>query len=378
MIMIEKVVEKPTILVIDDTPDILEMLAGLFKESYSIKLANNPTKALKYLEEDHSIDLILLDVLMPEMDGFEVCRQIKSNPHNVHIPIIFITVLEEEKDIVRGFELGAVDYVTKPFEPKVLKARVKTHIELKQMQNEMIKNLEEKETLLFKQSKMAVLGEMFENITHQWKQPLSVISLRCASMRLEYDLGEYDPQKLLSSLVTIEDSVNHLTQTINDFRHFMHDSVQKEHFDLAEVIQKTLSLLSSKFDNRSISVKNSLQQITLYTYKNELIQVLMNIFNNSADVLEKVNHERWISIESKMISNGLLLKICDNGGGILEEILPVIFDKYVTTKGENEGTGLGLYMSYEIIIKRIGGEISAINTPTGACFSLVFPNEAIS
>lgn len=375
--MAEKREKKATILVIDDTPDILEMLAGLFKDTYRIKLANNPHRALKYLEEDHLVDLILLDVLMPEMDGFEVCRLIKANPQYAHIPVIFITVLEEESDIVKGFEVGAVDYVTKPFEPKVLKARVKTHVELKQIRDEMAKNIEEKEVLLLKQSKMAVLGEMFENITHQWKQPLSIISLHCANMQMEYDLGEFNPDNLIPSLNAIEESVKHLTQTINDFRFFMHDSVQKEHFDLRQAVQQTLSLVSSKLNNRSIGIQNSLPQMNFFTYKNELIHVIMNLINNSIDALENIDSKRWISIEMEEIENGEVLRICDNGGGISEAILPIVFDKYVTTKSEVEGTGLGLYMSREIITKRIGGEITAINTDDGACFCIRFPKEAI-
>jgi putative two-component system response regulator len=106
--------EKPSILVVDDTPSVLELLVGLLHENYSLKLAHSGIQALKYLEQYQKLDLILLDVMMPELDGFEVCQMIKNDPNLKHIPIIFITVLEKESDVLRGFELGAVDYVTKP------------------------------------------------------------------------------------------------------------------------------------------------------------------------------------------------------------------------------------------------------------------------
>lgn len=192
-----KIEKKPTILVVDDTADILKVVMELLKEEYSLKIADSPKKALNLLETKPLIDLILLDVMMPDIDGFEVCKRIKQNPFYRDIPIIFLTALADETEIIKGFEAGAIDYITKPFMPQVLRARVKTHIGLKTLKDKLANDLLEKEMLLCKQSKMATLGEMFENVTHQWKQPLSTINMSCANIKFSYNNGESVDSELL-------------------------------------------------------------------------------------------------------------------------------------------------------------------------------------
>jgi len=126
--------EKNTILIVDDTPDNLSVLSGLLKNLYKTKIATNGQKALKIVFSDNPPDLILLDIMMPDMDGYEVCRKIKSTKKTKDIPIIFITAKTETQDIVKGFEVGGIDYITKPFNPPELFARVATHLNLFKMQ----------------------------------------------------------------------------------------------------------------------------------------------------------------------------------------------------------------------------------------------------
>jgi len=126
--------EKNTILIVDDTPDNLSVLSGLLKDLYKTKIAINGQKALKIVFSDKPPDLILLDIMMPEMDGYEVCRKIKKNQKTKDIPVIFITAKTEPQDIVKGFEVGSIDYITKPFNAHELFARVSTHLKLFKMQ----------------------------------------------------------------------------------------------------------------------------------------------------------------------------------------------------------------------------------------------------
>ena len=198
------------ILIVDDAPQNIQIAVEILKDKYTVSVATSGEKALSLLEEGLHPDLILLDIVMPDMDGFAVCKTLKSNPKYCNIPIIFLTILENEFDMVKGLELGAVDYVTKPFEPKVLKARVDTHIRLKIYQDELIQNIQEKDDILIKQSKLATLGEMFENITHQWKQPLSVISMISSTIKFERDNGVLDDKSLDDLLNSVDSSVTHL------------------------------------------------------------------------------------------------------------------------------------------------------------------------
>jgi len=124
-------VDKPTILVVDDTPDNLSLMSGLLKDLYKVKIANNGERALKVTLTGTPPDIILLDIMMPVMDGYETCRQLKANPVTKDIPVIFLTAKAEVEDEMKGFALGAVDYITKPISPPVVMARVQTHLELK-------------------------------------------------------------------------------------------------------------------------------------------------------------------------------------------------------------------------------------------------------
>lgn len=124
--------QKPTVLIVDDAPENITILGELLRSDFTVKVATNGEKALAIAASDTDIDLILLDVVMPGLDGYEVCRRLKADPSSQSIPIMFITAKSSELDEVKGFELGAVDYITKPFSPIVVRARVRTHAELKQ------------------------------------------------------------------------------------------------------------------------------------------------------------------------------------------------------------------------------------------------------
>jgi len=124
-------VEKPTVLVVDDTPDNLSLMSGLLKDLYKVKVANSGEKALKVVQSDNPPDLILLDIMMPGMDGYEVCERLKNDPKTRDIPVIFLTAKVEVEDEKKGLELGAVDYLTKPVSPPIVMARVKNHLALK-------------------------------------------------------------------------------------------------------------------------------------------------------------------------------------------------------------------------------------------------------
>ena len=130
--------EKQTLLIVEDSPENITVLGALLRQDYTVRVATNGEKALKIIESDNPPDLILLDIMLPGMDGYEVCRQIKDNSRLRNIPVIFITAKTSEEDEVKGFQMGAVDYVTKPFSPVIIKARVRTHMELKRYRDFLV------------------------------------------------------------------------------------------------------------------------------------------------------------------------------------------------------------------------------------------------
>ncbi len=239
----------------------------------------------------------------------------------------------------------------------------------------------EKEKMMAQQSKMASMGEMLENIAHQWRQPLSVISTASSGIIMQKEFGLSSEEKEIETLNLITDSAKHLSKTINDFRDFFKTHKKKVTFSVKEIYKKTVALLESKFKNRSIEVIENIEDIELYDLDSELIQVIMNILNNARDILENKDKEyrKLIFIDIYRENNNAILKIKDNGGGVPENIINNIFEPYFTTKHKSQGTGIGLYMSEEIIKKHMKGDLTVSNEQyeyegkiyTGACFTIV-------
>lgn len=249
-------------------------------------------------------------------------------------------------------------------------------------QKEQDLELKEKERLIFQQSKMASMGEMLENIAHQWRQPLSVISTAATGTKMEKEFGISNEKTEIERLTLINDSAQYLSQTIDDFRDFFKPNKEKEEFFISEVIDIALNIVQSKFKNRNIQIKLEVDEVKIKEFKSELVQVVINILNNARDILEEREiDERFISIKVTKNDKNAIITIQDSGGGIPEDILDKLFEPYFTTKNKTQGTGIGLYMSEEIINKHMNGTISALNkkyeidgkTFNGAMFRVSIP-----
>lgn len=242
-------------------------------------------------------------------------------------------------------------------------------------------DIKAKDDLLFKQSKMATMGEMIENIAHQWRQPLSVISAASTGIQVQREFGVSNEKDENHALIKINDSVQHLSQTIDDFRDFFKVNKKKEKFEISDAFNRAEDLLSSKFKNRDIVVIKDTISLSFFGYENELIQAFMNILTNAKDALEEENiDDKIIFFSLKQDKNNAIATIKDNAGGIPENILPNVFNEHFTTKGDKDGTGIGLYMT-KMIIEKIEGTIKVDNESfshkgkeyTGACFVITIP-----
>ena len=239
---------------------------------------------------------------------------------------------------------------------------------------EIEKNLEN-EKKLFDSMKMSSLGDMIANIAHQWRQPLSVITTSASGMQVQHDLGILDDTAFKKYTDSMVQQAMYLSDTINTFRDFI-----KEDYVLADVvlqddIDKTLKLLDVVLKDNNIQLYNNIDYttpITLSLITGELSHV--NIFNNSKDALvENDILEKWIKLSLEFDDNNCMITIEDNAGGIPEDVLPKIFEPYFTTKHQTTGTGIGLYMSYDIVTKHFGGKLYTKNTENGAKFYIEIP-----
>ncbi len=219
------------------------------------------------------------------------------------------------------------------------------------------------EQLLIHQSKMAAMGEMLGNIAHQWRQPLSIISTSATGCKLQNEAGLSNINNINEHFERINETTQYLSETINDFTSFFNSSnTSVSKFNISDTFDKTLNIIKSQFTEKDIEIIQDINYIELLSMENEIIQVLINILNNSRDALMKLeNQRRLIFINIYKKNKKLIIEIKDNAKGIPENIIDRIFEPYFTTKHRSQGTGIGLYMSQEIIKTHLNGVISVEN-----------------
>lgn len=379
-----------TVLVVDDQADNLNVLLSIFRGSgLDVRALKDPKKVLSMALQIMP-DLILSDILMPEMSGIEVCQALKQNPQTAEIPVIFITALKFMEEKQKAFVSGGVDYITKPFEKEEVLLRVATHLRLAQLQNELreinehleerlARELEERrrqEALLIQQSKMALMGELLAFVGHQWAQPLSNITMTASILQNELQAMATTEESKSSDMVedcqVILDSAEFMKETIGNFRNFFSSSREENHFDLRQALEEVRGIMQPALNQCRIALEiEGLKKALYLGYENEFKQVVMNLFMNAKDVIEgrHVSNGR-ISVLLEKKGQNWCLTVRDNAGGISEKLLPDrLFAPYVSTKGE-KGTGIGLYMSKTLIEYHMNGKLNADNDEEGAVFVL--------
>ena len=241
-------------------------------------------------------------------------------------------------------------------------------------------NIEEK---LFESEKLASMGEMIGNIAHQWRQPLSVISTASTGMIVQKEFGNLSDDKLIHACESINENAQYLSKTIDDFKNFIKGERVKKSFRIEDELHSLLKLIEGSAKSNNIEIILDLEKgLSINSYENELTQCMMNIYNNAKDALvENVQSKRFIFICTKKIGDEISITVKDNANGIPKKVLPKIFDPYFTTKHQSKGTGLGLHMTYNLIVNGMKGSIEATNIQyeyneqnyNGALFTIQLP-----
>ncbi len=246
----------------------------------------------------------------------------------------------------------------------------KAHGELEERVMERTSELREKDRLLMQQSRMAAMGEMINNIAHQWRQPLNSVGLIVQSLTLLHDEGQLDRENLAALEEQVMELIRFMSRTIDDFRDYFKPDKEKVSFHVGRAVEKTVSLVRASFGSRNIRTEIVTEDGPVITgFQNEYSQVLLNILQNARDAFAKRQvAEPKVTIVIGKENGRSVVTIRDNAGGIPEEILDKIFDPYFTTKGPDQGTGVGLFMSRGIIEKNMGGRLTACNIGDGAEF----------
>ena len=395
------------ILVVDDTPENIRFLSRMLQEQgYKVRKATNGKMALTAVNTLNP-DLILLDINMPNMDGYEVCKQLKQNSQTSKIPIIFLSALDTTEDKLKAFSVGGADYVTKPFKFAEILARIQHQITIQNLQKQLqTQNNQLQQTLdeltktqlqLIQQSKMSSLGQLVAGIAHEMNNPINFIagninpacnyvqdlvnlinlyeqefpntpdSIQEEAEQIDLNFLRED---LINLMVSMKTGANRIKAVVSSLRTFSRlDEAELKDVNLHEDIDNTLMLLQHRLNLKAKQtvievIKNYGNLPLVYCYASELNQVFFNILNNAIDALQAKETEQYsanptISITTELESaETAIIRIKDNGIGIPEEHYNNLFEPFFTTKKIGKGMGLGLATSYQIVVDKHQGKLT--------------------
>ncbi len=427
----EDISQQIYILLVDDNPDNLKVLSEAIQGyGWQSLVATDGESAIEQAEYACP-DLIILDVMMPGIDGFETCRRLKANPITGDIPVIFMTALSDTLDKVKGLEIGAVDYITKPFQQAEVIARVKLHLKIFQLTRTLEQKVEERtaeltqslqqlqhtQLQMIQSEKMSALGNLVAGIAHEMNNPLGFIYASLTQAKpiigdifehlrlyqqsvpapsreiidhaegIDLDYSLEDLPKMIDSMMMACDRLTNISTSLRIFSRA--DREYKQLFNLHEGIDSTILILKHR-----LKANKQHPEIEVFTeygdipqvecFPGQLNQVFMNILANAIDALDESNKglsfqeiqnsPNQIKVTTFVASKQVKIIIADNGVGMSEEVKQRIFDHLFTTKGVNQGTGLGLAIAKQIILDNHNGQIDCFSVPgEGTKFIISLP-----
>ncbi len=368
--MDQQVTEKPYILAIDDEQLNLELLQFILEKNGFVFQGTQDNNSFFELLEQRLPDLILLDIIMPRIEGFELCEKLKSYDQYQDIPVIFLTGKVNVKDKIKGFEVGGVDYVTKPFNEQELIARIQTHVELRKAKNQI-----EQQAERLRQSN-ALKDRMFSIIGHDLRSPLSAAKLKMDFIMrgiLDPTSADFKSKTVYELLKTMDEALN-LLQNLLGWAKAESDQIQviPENLDLREIVEQTFRLLKLGSEHKKITLRNNIPESTfVYADLNTTKTVLRNLLSNA---IKFTPYQGKIQVNFKLEKDRAIVEVQDNGQGIPPEDIPKIlnpnehFSKLGTEK--EPGTGLGLVLCQNFVRKN-GGTLK-IRSTVGAGSTFYF------
>ncbi|MCU0515406.1 MAG: hybrid sensor histidine kinase/response regulator [Oscillatoria sp. Prado101] len=421
---------KENILVVDDTPDNVRLLTAMLNEKgYKVRKALSGQMALTACQMVLP-DLILLDINMPDMNGYEVCKLLKADEKTREVPVIFISALDDVLDKVKAFDSGGADYITKPFQRGEVLSRIESQLKLRSLQLKLqeknakleraLAELKAAQIQIIQNEKMAAVGQLVAGIAHEINNPISFIygNLNHASQYLEslVNILELYQEEYPNTAPRIQDKINELDlnflkedapnvmgamrrgaerirQLVVSLRNFSRlDEAEMKSVDIHQGIDSTLLMLQHRLAETetrpaitAIKDYGPLPKVTCYA--SQLNQVFMHLLNNAIDALQD-GHGAWgsgqeedaprptIRIHTELTAKDtVLIRIADNGPGISTAKLSHLFDPFFTTKKVGSGAGLGLSISYQIVAQQHKGQLTCSSSPgEGAEFTIEIPS----
>ena len=388
------------LLVVDDDEDNRQLLRRMLeRQGYAVVLAATGPECLEKLERDR-FDLVLLDVIMPGFSGFEVLSRIRENLNLRSVPIVVVSALGECSAAIRCLKMGAEDYLPKPFDPVLLKARIGASLEKKRLRDREERYARELESALMElhsakdklvvQEKLASLGALTAGIAHELKNPLNFITNFSALSReiveeiqSEWEKPEPDAEIVAASLRTLKENLDRVEshgrradQIVRGMLLHSHGQPgSREPRDINELVEEAVNLayhgMRAQSPGFEVAIETRLAQELppVPLVSQDISRVLVNILNNSFYAVDEkrksgaAGYAPSITAETRDAGGSVEIVIEDNGTGISPGIGQKIFDPFFTTKPAGVGTGLGLSISYDIVVRAHGGAITCESEP---------------
>lgn len=370
---------KDLILIVDDQPNNLKVISSVLSDKYSISVANSGENALKILNKV-TPQLILLDIMMPGMNGFEVCEKLKANDGTKEIPVIFLTAKTEISDLVKGFNYGAVDYITKPFNATEVKVRINNHLSLAHAKSQIKaqkKDLQEKNQALKKL--MSEKDKFFSIIAHDLKSPFSGLLGMLELMNDEgTELTEEETKKLLPALLKNAENVYALVENLLEWSRLQRNEreVNSEKINPQEVVNEALGYLEAIANQKQITLINEVNENhAVFADRMMFNTILRNLISNA---LKFTKEGGKVTVASEPEADGkVTFSVTDTGIGMDSKTINEVFsiDKNVSKPGTNneQGTGLGLILCKEFIELQKGEIRIKSKVNEGTCISFTLP-----
>ena len=370
------------ILLVDDDPKNLQVAMNILKD-YNVIYAQSGEKALELLEKNR-FDLVLLDVVMPNMDGYLVCSKIKSNEKTKKIPIIFLTVKDDENDIVKGFELGAVDYVIKPFYSQVLLKRVELHLKLATAMDEIeqinlnlnekvvaqVKELREKDEIIIQNSKISAIASVIDILALQWKKPLDKIKFYLQSLDFNINIEDLKSNGIFDKTLK---QVEQLDEIMYDFHKFFNLENKKEDVNLKVSFDNAIFTLKDEINDLNITVKFEGDNLLfLNIVEEEIKHIFTKLLTKSIENF-KVNsniENKYININIENINKSIFINYKDNSKIYDDVSIDKLFLPNTLT---NENFDLGYYL-VKVFIEKNFGLLMTKKTNDGIFYNIRFDN----
>ncbi|HEV2329048.1 MAG TPA: ATP-binding protein [Verrucomicrobiae bacterium] len=381
---------KPVALIADDEPDMQHFLRTELERDYDLIEATDGVQALEKAEL-FLPDIVLLDMMMPEMDGLDVCKELRAREATAGIPVILLTARADEETKFDALQMGANDFLAKPFSATELHARIKNLVDSHDYQRKLskqnqaltsaIEQIKDTETQLVQSEKLASLGRLSAGIIHEINNPLNFATTGVFALRNKTkNLPVAEKAEMEEILNDVDEGLKRVRNIVSDLRIFTHpESGPSESVDVAETVNASLRFLSSEWKGNVRIENNIAPGQVAQANRNKLVHILVNLLQNSLDAMSAKKfegEEPTIWIEGRVADGKSIIVVRDNGTGIEQKHMAKIFDPFFTTKDVGEGMGLGLSICHRII-RGYGGHVTVKSEPGRFCeFTVDFPEKA--